>query len=710
MGNHPREYIRLNRCFTIIPIAFYFFPNQGAIETNATMNQEEGKQTSGLESCTVSSEKLPRILRSSGSDGRDVKFRSQAMKRRIDCTPQDSPLKHLKTPDSRGSFRKDVKLQCGSGSSHRKSETPHYESMERMQKVSPGGKFVNTLLEQWSKYTGVQNPFSQTGGVQDSPIIEEMKRKLAAEERKVQVLQKKLKTCEEAISCISASREAELQAKEEIFRQLNSDWESITNYYSEISESLKRFQEYKDNLYKLYNNVIATQVSTVKTLQEELNKMRLRDEEKKNVYAESEKKTIIQEKRIQEMMITETELKKQLENVKSDSTSERNRLHNVHAEEKLELLKKQEKLTSTNEELQGQLKNIAEEKQNLMDSLKERDKEISVLQEDVVTFKNKIEDLLSQTTELNEKYERSVEKVEEYEKELEFKMQEINRLKENLNTRQELEVSLAKDLDAIENKYQQANNDFTNVQNKLKDMEGRNAGLQRSIQDMKNKAEHKAIELNKKIEFLEKEKEKILSEKHIIIQDLENSRKLLKEKYEAEITALRKEFDTKLSEIKFQTTFMKLNNTLNKMDEGNQTTKKNETKENQNDLNERAQLIIEDYHTVESRVKTKRNRAQTDKIIESPKTTSRNESEDEEDIYSFTTQKMNNKSQKVSDHNENVSYLTRDKSLMQLSMGSQKTQEWRNEDSSSTSKKKKIFKTRDTGLRQYAITRKSLKK
>lgn len=50
-------------------------------------------------------------------------------------------------------------------------------------------------------------------------MLEEIKRMYATEERKVQLLQKKLQAAEEAISSLSASREAESRAKEDILTQ-----------------------------------------------------------------------------------------------------------------------------------------------------------------------------------------------------------------------------------------------------------------------------------------------------------------------------------------------------------------------------------------------------------------------------------------------------------------------------------------------------------
>ncbi|XP_033329894.1 uncharacterized protein LOC117222353 [Megalopta genalis] len=650
------------------------------------MHQEENKHKSPLESCNMSPQKLQRFLKTGGSEGRDVRSRTHPLKRTLDSTPHNSPQKRSKTPESRESIKKDEKLQVESGSSYRKSESYHHENTEKINKPCTSGKFVNTLIEQWSKHMGVENPFVQTITSQESPIVDEMKRKLIMEERKIQLLTKKLKTAEETISSLSASREAEAQSKEEIFKQLNSDWESITNYYAEISQSLKGFQQHKDNLYKLYNNITVMQETAVKKLQQELNTMKLKDDERKNICAAAENTVLIQEKRIHEMMIAEAEFKKLLENVKSESVSEKNRLQNAHAEEKVELMKKQEKLTSTNIELQGQIQNVVDEKQNLTELLKEKDKEISALQQDISTFKNKIENLLSQIADLSFKYEKSVEETTVFKKELESKMQEIDKFRENLRTRQEVESSLAKDLDMINTKYIKASNDFATMENKLKDMEARNSALQKKIYDMTNTTEREIAELKRDIEFMEKEKKKILSEKRTKIQEQENSIKLMEENYETELAYLKKDFDAKLSEMKYQAAKFSNDDTLSKMGEETRMTKRNEAKENK-------------ARNTESR--PKQQQLQAEKMSSTPKITSRSEeivAHDEQDIYSFTTQKISGTVDKVPDYKEN------------LFLRSQRSQETEYEGLTSTQKKKRIFKTRETGLRQYTSTKKIIKK
>ncbi|KZC09635.1 PREDICTED: GRIP and coiled-coil domain-containing protein 2-like [Dufourea novaeangliae] len=687
------------------------------------MSQEEEKCRSGLPSCNVTPEKSQRTRLDSGSERRNANSHLQGIKRRIHYTPQNSPNKYSKTPQSSGSFRKDVKFQIDSTSSNRKNESSYHESLPKIQKTCPSGKFVDMLIGKWSKHMGVQNPLLQNESAQESPKTQETTQKDAMVERKIQMLQKKLKAAEESISSLTVARETESRAKEEILKQLNSDWESITKYYHEISESLKSFHEHKDNLSKTYSNIITMQESTVKRLQQELSNMRLKDTEQKNFYAAVENKVVIQENRIQEMMVAEIELKKQLECIKSESISERNHLKRIHAEEKLEFTKEHEKLTSTKDELQRQLKTVAEEKQNLSDSLKERDKDILVLQQDIIAFQNKIENLLNLNAELNVKYEKSVEKEEELKKELESKMIEIDRLRENLNTRREIETGLAKDLDTIDNKYRSLHNDFINVDNKLKETQARNAELEKTVRDNKYNSEHKVIELNKKTEILEKEKERILSENCRKIKDLESSRKLLQEKYETEIITLKTDSEAKLSELKKtlatrNSAFEKLNVNLNKISEEVKRLRKTEAKENQVNLNETAES--NKAHNLTNQSKRKEYHMEDEEIIGSPKITSNDKNETvhqkKQDVYSFTTKDGDNKLDTIwsSMRQEkrikfDINSSTKDKSLTQQNIESQRYEE-EDEDSSSKSQPKKIFKTRGTGLRQYNTARKTLRK
>ncbi|CAK9809565.1 hypothetical protein ANTPLA_LOCUS6242 [Anthophora plagiata] len=710
------------------------------------MQQEEENLRSELLSSNITPEKSQRTLRGDGSERRDIT--SQNIRCRIHYTPQNSPDKFAKTLQSSGSFRKDEKLKLESNK--RKVQSSHNESPEKIQKTCPSGKFVNTLIGQWSKHIGVHTPISQITGIQESPMAEEMKRMYTIEERKIQKLQKKLQAAEETISSLSASHEAELRAKEEILQQLNGDWESITKYYYEISESLKGFQQHKDNLSALYNNVIVAQQSTVKKLQQELSTIKLNDEEYKNTIMTAENKIINQEKRIQEMTIIETELKKQLENMKK-SILEKEHLNRVHIEENLELIKKQENLTSMNQELQAQLKNITEEKQNLANIFTEKDKEVSKLQEEFITCKNKMEDLICQNTELIAKYEKSSDKERELSNQLQSKIQEINKLRENLSERQEIESSLVKDLNIIDNDYKKMQNDFVHVENELKEARACNSKLERSLQDIKMSNEQKIMELNRKIEFVEKEKEQMILNKNLKIQELEKDRVLLKEKHEIEVISLKKELDIKLEEMKKKidlenVAFVQLKETFNKMKDANENKQKNiqhhRTKESRDKdtLKERVQPVaksnlieltneIEHYMQMSQVCETKEQQSQNQKSVGMPNITSRDKSEIsnlEQDIYNFNTTKIYNELEnilsptkqdkknrfnlkspvKVSEYTEKYSYLSQREDATRLSSQREEKQEKKNGDENNLIPKKKIFKTRGSGLRQYGTPRK----
>nr|XP_012152044.1 PREDICTED: putative leucine-rich repeat-containing protein DDB_G0290503 isoform X1 [Megachile rotundata] len=699
------------------------------------MQQEDNRKS---ESSNLTPEKLQRTPRDGGSIRRDASHSEERSKRRIHYTPYNSPEKYSKTPQSSGSFRKEV-MKSQLDSNKRKIQSTHNESLEKIPKTDQGSKFVNTLISQWSKHMGVQTPLSQAAKqAQESPMSEEIRGKCSVEEKKIQKLQKKLQAAEETISSLSVAHEAEVKAKEEILQQLNSDWESITKYYYEISESLKQFQQHKDNLSELYNNVILMQQSTVKRLQQELSSMRLKDDEHKNIITGIESKVSQQEKRIQEMLTVEAELKKQLDDVKKKSIVEKDQLHNIHAEEKLELMKKQDKLTSINNDLQVQLQKIEQEKQGLSNLFVEKDEKITKLQEQIVACKNKEQDLLHRSTELSLKYEESIRKEEELRTQLELKVQEINRLQEHIKARQEIESSLTKDLDLIDSKYKTMQDDLLNLKNKLNEAQVRNSDLETSLENMKYNNQQKITELNKTIKSLEEENNRVLSEKRSKIQELENTCKLLRERHEKEITSLKNEFEIERAEMRKtidmqNSAFTKLNDTLNKMNETNQIKEKYyHAKENhdklQDRLNQKSQSIVEsnlsqmkisESHEIEEQ--------QLQENIATQKVAFKNKNDisdsKKQDIYTFSTKSQQNispmkqnkfnfsSSMKVSDSVEKYSsYLSQSKNLMQSFTKSQENKERINEDLINATQKKKIFKTRSTGLKQYGTPRKILKK
>ncbi|XP_076549447.1 uncharacterized protein LOC117610959 isoform X1 [Osmia lignaria lignaria] len=685
------------------------------------MQQEEDNRKSECEAYNLTPEKLQRTSQDGGSGRRNpMSHHSLELKSRTHFTPYNSPDKYSKTPQSGGSFRKEV-TKSKLDSTKRKIQSCHNENLEKIQKTGQSGKFVNALIGQWSKHMGMQTPLSQSIKVQESPMVEEIKRKYAIEERKIQKLQKKLQAAEETISSLSASHETELRAKEEILQQLNSDWESITKYYYEISESLKEFQQHKDNLSKLYDNVIVVQQSTVKKLQQELSIMRLKDEEHKNVVSAVENKAAQHEKRIQEMVIAETELRKQLDEVKKKSILEKDQLHNIHAEEKLELMKKQDKLTSINKDLQVKLETVAEEKQNLTNLFVEKDKKICKLQEEIVACKNKVQDLVHQNTELSLKYEESVHKEEELKTQMESKVQEFDKLRENLEARQNIETSLAQDLDIIDNKYRNVIDDLSNIKNQLNETQIRNLDLERSLEDMKHNNQQKIMKLNKTIKDLEEEKEKILSEKHSKVQELENVCELLKQKHEKEIISLRNEFNIKLADMKKSidtqnTAFTKLNETLNKMNEASQIIEKYNAKENSDKLQKKSkwkpQPIVEVSQMKLTQNSEMKEQEFQENILSQKLSKNKNEisTQKEQDIYDFNITNVNDKLQNVFDSTENYSYLSQSKNATQLHIISQENNDKTKKDQINSPQKKKIFKTRSTGLKQYGTPRRIFKK
>ncbi|XP_053988405.1 nucleoprotein TPR-like [Hylaeus volcanicus] len=693
------------------------------------MQHEEDICKSTLVSYNETPEKAQGTPRDRGSDRREMmRSRSQEFKRRIHYTPHNNPDEYQVTPQSSGSSKNDAKLQTEISSAKRKSQQSHNETLDKVQKTCSSGKFVDTLIAQWSKHMGVQPPQFLTA---ENPLVEELKRKCAMEERKVQVLHRKLMSAEATVSSLSTARDAEIQAKEEILSNLSSDWETITVYLNEISESLKGFQQHKDNLSSMYNDTILMQHAAMKKLKEELNNIKLKEEEQRNIVAAAESKVANQEKIIQELTAKETELKKEWEDVASEAISEKNRLNQIYTEEKLQLIKEQEKLTSANEELQLQLKLITEEKQYLTDLFERKEKELSKLQEEILACKNENENLARQNTELNVRYEKIIEKEAELRKQLESKVNDVDRLRENLNARQEIESSLAKDLDVIGDKYNKMLNDFISMENKLKEADAYNSNLERSMLEMKNNNE-----------ILKHEKEKILLIKQTKIQDLEKSNRLLQEKYDKEISVLKKDFDTKLATQ--SSAFLKLSETLNKMTQENQNkpAEYDNTKENENNVKGTERSITEVNMIDASRMygigsqrktnpisETKQPKFQSEQNIGTQKIEHKDKGETlnrkEKDEYNFNLNEVSRKFDKVLSplkqgkrekhdltkvSNSTGNYLSSDRSANTM-QSSEASQVNRQEDGEEfTTQKKKIFKTRNIGLRQYGVIRKTYKK
>ncbi|XP_076755943.1 uncharacterized protein LOC143426390 [Xylocopa sonorina] len=704
--------------------------------------QQEDDYRSQFTSCNVTPQKVQRTPRIGSSSKKDVM--PQDMKCKLHSTPCNSPNKCIKNPQSSGNIKKLHKSQ--SESNKRRNESSHAESFEKMRKISSSGNFINTLIGQWSKRMGTQAAtLSQSTGAQESPMVEEIKQIRLQEEQKVRMLQKKLQVAEETISSLSSSYEAEVRTKEEILQQLNGDWESITKYYYEISESLKGFQQHKDNLTKMFNDIITMQEVTVKKLQEELNIVKLKDEEHKSIVRAMENQAINQEKRIQEIVAAEAELKKELEDVKNKIFLEKNDIHNAYAEEKLELMKKQENLASTNQKLQEQLQNIMEEKQKITTTLANKNDTIENLQTEIVSCKNKMETLLCQNAEISAKYEKLVDKQKEILKESQSKGEEIDRLRENLNARLIVESGLASDVNTIQNKYNNLHTNLAKANNKLKEVEILNLNLEKSLKTEKFNSEQKVMELNTKITLLEQEKERVFAEKNSKIQDLENYCKLLEEKHKTEISSLKKKFNDKKAELKTNLSpenfaFVKLNETvLSKVNKENQNRETNYYNDGEKDF-ARLKKNLKEFNAISSFVDS--NLIQTTKKIGSQtqtnqihKATEQQQFQNQEElkknlstdsslnIFDFTTTEINDELQNISRQQDkdiqynfsssakdlcdvnNYSQPAQDKNITESIVQTEQNKNKKKESKKESTPKKKIFKTRNSGVQKCTLAK-----
>ncbi|KAF3423790.1 hypothetical protein E2986_07883 [Frieseomelitta varia] len=126
------------------------------------MQQEDDNYRSEFTSCNITPEKLQETPRTGKLRfGRRDIMSSQEVKRRINYTPQKTPNKHPKTPQGTEPLKKDAKSQLEA--TKRKSLSPCKETPEKIQKTCSSGKFINTLIAQWSKHMGVQTPVQSPG-------------------------------------------------------------------------------------------------------------------------------------------------------------------------------------------------------------------------------------------------------------------------------------------------------------------------------------------------------------------------------------------------------------------------------------------------------------------------------------------------------------------------------------------------------------------
>ncbi|KAK2586778.1 hypothetical protein KPH14_011805 [Odynerus spinipes] len=413
----------------------------------------------------------------------------------------------------------------------------HADSPEKIRKVTQtSSRFVNTLIGQWSKYTGMQ--ISST----EDPISTSNKTEhvQSNEDLKIQILQKKLQEAEDSIVTLSSSLESELSVKDEISEKLSSTWESIdtiTNYCNYMSESMKAFQEHINHLTTIYNKILETQKNKVVQQERQLCNMKAKDVEHQKYITQVEENLLIQEKKIQELISIKHELEQEAKGFEEKLSFEKNYLVSLHTEEKLKLIKEHEMTVIEKDQLQLSLKQMEEEKNKAADVINEKGMCITKLQEEMNSYMNQIATLSSQNTELINK----IEKLErEKRKELQEKSQEVQQLSEILNKTKKKEDELTEDITKKTELCESLENNLLVTKNKLEKAEN-------TIQLLQNNENTTIIKLHKAIETLEKEKTEMYTQYQTQIQHIKQSQKNLQEKQEI---ALKEEFITNTAEMK----------------------------------------------------------------------------------------------------------------------------------------------------------------
>ncbi|XP_036150376.1 probable DNA double-strand break repair Rad50 ATPase, partial [Monomorium pharaonis] len=231
-----------------------------------------------------------------------------------------------------------------------------------------GGKFIDTLIGQWISRTGSNIPLQQAEEEAESSNTQDGKQQvLQNQERVIQSLKRKLRESQEVEASLSASLEIEMRNKEEIQTKVNATWvyiENITEYFNYIRESLASFQQHRTNLSDMFDNVILKQQEAIQKLQRD----DARSREVENYVAQLKNNSLLQEERLQEAVTERNKLRKQLENSEYELQLQRNELANAHAEEKLTLVKEQQRMVQECENLQSRLQTIEKEKSDIAKS------------------------------------------------------------------------------------------------------------------------------------------------------------------------------------------------------------------------------------------------------------------------------------------------------------------------------------------------------
>ncbi|KAI4494306.1 hypothetical protein M0802_008989 [Mischocyttarus mexicanus] len=407
---------------------------------------------------------------------------------------------------------------------------------EKLRKVGQtNNRFVDSLIGQWAKHTGMQISSKQVEEYRSNIDTEQVNN----QDLKIQILEKKLQEAEDNIITLSTNLENELNVKDEISEKLTTTWESIdtiTNYCNYMSETMKAFQEHINHLTTLYKTITDTQKKTVERQEQQIHDMKTKDDEHQKYIDQIEENFMKQEKKIQELISVKQTLEEQAKSFEEKLTFEKNYLISLHTEEKLKLINEHEIIVSEKDQLQLSIKQMEEKTKNTIDLIAEKETSINKLQNKVNSYINQITALSSKNTELIKKLEKLEE---EKEKEAQEKANEVKQLLETISKHKEKENELTQGIGQKVEQCRYLENNLLDTKNQLEQ-----AG--NTIKHLKNNENATIIKLQKAIDALQKEKAEMYSQYQTQIQQIKQSEKKIQEKQEA---TLKEEFKTSTMEM-----------------------------------------------------------------------------------------------------------------------------------------------------------------
>nr|KAF7429063.1 hypothetical protein H0235_005461 [Vespula pensylvanica] len=584
----------------------------------------------------------------------------------------------------------------------------HTNSPEKIRKVGQtSSRFVDTLIGQWSKHTGMQISSMQTKDYKSS--IDETEQ-TNNQDLKIEILQKKLQEAEDNIITLSTNLENELSVKDEISEKLTSTWESIdtiTNYCNYMSESMKTFQEHINHLTALYNTIIDMQKNTVERQEQQLYDLKIKDADHQKYINQVEENLVMQEKKIQELLSIKHILEEEAKSYEEKLSFEKNYLISLHTEEKLKLIKEHEIIINEKDQLQLSIKQIEEKTKNTLDLITEKEIYINKLQEEMNSYINQITTLSSQNTELIKNIER-LEK--EKEKEAQEKANEVKQLLEVISKNKAKENELTEGIEQKMELCKYLENNLLDTKNKLEQ-----AG--NTIQYLKSNENTTIINLQKAIEALQREKAEMYAEYQMQIQCIKQSEKKIQEKQEA---TLKEEFKTTTTEMK--NTIEQLKKDITKLHEAlveakaeNNTLRNKdfEIKENNNKLKKSVSNIAKnkDKDQTESELENKYTKYQKELALAEQKYRSiqvKLDKQMETQVNMLKTppfshsQSQNNKLQNIKDKEELFNELQKSSSQQTpTQMFSVIANQDKITETENSPGEKKFFKLRNTQVRRY---------